>query len=57
MSAANQLPRSNSPSASAPYGSREHMEWIARRLSRNLRFKRLVEEAAAAIRRRRAELS
>jgi hypothetical protein len=26
------------------YGSREHMEWIARRLSRNLAFRRRLEE-------------
>jgi hypothetical protein len=34
------------PDVNAPFGSDEHLEWLARRLSKNLRFRREVEEGA-----------
>jgi hypothetical protein len=38
-------PRCNQPEPELfpAFGSPEHKEWIARRLSRNLRFRRMVE--------------
>jgi len=49
--------KSRPPSVIAPFRSAEHMEWLALRLSRNVRFRRMVNEAAAAVRRRRVEVA
>jgi hypothetical protein len=39
------------------FGSREHLEWIARRLSKNLRLRRIVEDAERLIAERRRQVA